>query len=317
MAPGSEAWLNRRVRVEGIRARRCAAYRPVLRAVARVCLASALLLALAVDAATAGAGRTRPGGSGGSPPARASGQATYGHGGGGHGGYPPGHGGGWGWGWHHRYPFYGYAAWPWGWWYAGGPWVGGPGGIDPRAPGAIETDVTPKKAEIYVDGGFVGQPRDYNGRWELLWLEPGEHLIEFRKEGYRTLRRQVDLGPGAHLLIEAEMQKGQGLDPRSTEVPHPPVARAAPETPTTTREDRGTLRRGLLRLGVEPSDAAVYLDGEFLAHGNELSRLHGALPVAQGPHRIEVVRPGFESRSVEVDVAGDAPVDVEIRLERE
>jgi len=176
--------------------------------------------------------------------------------------------------------------------------------------------VLPKKAEIYVDGGFVGQPRDYNGRWELLWLQPGEHVIEFRKDGYRTLRRQVDLAPGVRVLIEAEMQEGQGLDPRSTERPPAPVARSAAEPPPPP-EVRGSLRRGLLRLGVEPSDAAVYLDGEFLAHGEELSRLHGALPVAQGPHTIEVVRPGFESRSVEIDVAGERPVDVEVRLERE
>jgi hypothetical protein len=154
--------------------------------------------------------------------------------------------------------------------------------------------VLPKKAEIYVDGGFVGQPRDYNGRWELLWLDPGDHVIEFRKDGYLTLRRQVDLAPGARVLIEAEMQEGQGLDPRSTERPPAPVTRSSPEPAAAAREVRGTLRRGLLRLGVEPSDAAVYLDGEFLAHG-----------------------PGFGSRSVEVDVSGEAPLDVEIRLQPE
>ena len=64
------------------------------------------------------------------------------------------------------------------------------------------------------------------------------------------------------------------------------------------------------------SDSAVYLDGEFLARASELSRLHGAIPVARGPHRIEVVRPGFESRTVDVDVEGEMPVRVEIDLRR-
>ncbi len=70
-------------------------------------------------------------------------------------------------------------------------------------------------------------------------------------------------------------------------------------------------------MAIGPPDAAVYLDGEFLARASELSRLHGSLPVARGPHTIEVVRPGFESRAVDVDVEGEMPVRVEIDLQRD
>lgn len=72
----------------------------------------------------------------------------------------------------------------------------------------------------------------------------------------------------------------------------------------------------MLRLRVSPPDAAVYLDGEFLARADELARLHGAIPVAAGLHVVEVVRPGFEGETREIDVTGDRPVELTLALER-
>jgi hypothetical protein len=195
------------------------------------------------------------------------------------------------------------------------PYRGVPYKVDPNAPGAIETDVSPKKAVIQVDGEYVGQARDYNGRWNLLWLDAGEHVLEFRKNGYMTLRRYIDVQAGRHARIAERMEKGEGLDPRSTE---PPEIAAAPPPQSLSPRDppQGSLRRGSLRLEIGPSDAAVYLDGDFLARASELSRLHGAIPVARGQHTIEVVRPGFTSRTVDVDVEGEMPIRVEIDLQR-
>jgi hypothetical protein len=194
--------------------------------------------------------------------------------------------------------------------------------IDPRAPGAIETDVQPKKAAVHVDGAFLGQARDYNGRWNLLWLEPGQHVIEFSKGGYLTLRRHIDLRPGMQVRVVEQLQKGEGIDPRSSlgfpsevEAPTEAGPAAAQPPPREPPPQSGDIERGLLRIDVEPLDAAVYLDGEFLARADELRRLHGALPVAQGSHRIEVVRPGFESRTVGVEIGAGEPVRVEIVLE--
>jgi hypothetical protein len=284
------------------------------------------VLALGIADVTAGAGRTRPGGSGSSggspPPQRASGRATYGYGGYYHG-YPGGYYG------YHGYPYYyGWAAWPWGWWYAGWPYYVIRDGVSPAGSGVVETDVKPKKAEIRVDGQFVGQARDFNGRWDYLWLQPGEHVFEFSKDGYMTLRRVLKVRAGMHVQITEQLAKGEGIDPRSSDPPSPAAkveppssaakveTRAGARAPASSdfRADLGTLRRGLLRLDVEPRDAAVYLDGEFLARASELRRLHGALPVADGVHTVEVVRPGYESRTVEVEVTADEPVRLEVVL---
>jgi len=295
-----------------------------LRRAALVGLALAFLTGMCLDTAFAGAGRTRPGGGGGgsgggtaagpgggsgggSAPQHAAGRATYGYGGNHHhGGYYPHYGGYYGWG----YPYYyGWVGWPWGWWYGSAPYHAA--WSNPHAPGAVETDVTPKKAEVLLDGRFVGQARDYNGRWDVLWIEPGDHTLEFVKDGYMTLRTDVSVRAGTHVRISEALQKGEGIDPRSSE-----TVAAAP-APAPRPSEGAALERGLLRLGVAPADAAIYLDGEFLARGDELAGLHGALPVASGRHTVEVVRPGFASRTVEVDVPGDETVRLDIALERE
>lgn len=287
---------------------------------------AALLLAVAAVPADAGAPRTRPGGSkassssgssGGGGKARASGRASYGHGrhhyrghyGYGHYGY---HG-------HWGYPYYALGFWPYGYW---GTWhpraypVRIPGGVYENARAVLETDVRPRKAEVRVDEHFVGQARDFNGRWDRLWLEPGQHMIEFRADGYMTLRRYVDLDPAGYLQITDRLQKGEGLDPRSTEKPPsraPASAKQRPPRPPVPGTE--SLKRGLLRLEVRPGDAAVYLDGSFLARGDELARLHGALPVARGVHTVEVVRPGYTAQSREVEISEDRPVRLVIELE--
>jgi hypothetical protein len=55
----------------------------------------------------------------------------------------------------------------------------------------------------------------------------------------------------------------------------------------------------------------------MLGTAQELARLHGALPVALGRHVVEIVRPGFGSRRLEVDVTEAGTARVELRLEPE
>jgi hypothetical protein len=69
---------------------------------------------------------------------------------------------------------------------------------------------------------------------------------------------------------------------------------------------------GELRLTVRPSDASVYVDGEFRGTAARLETLW--LP--PGRHRLEVVRPGFRTYDRYVDISREAPASVEVELER-
>jgi hypothetical protein len=277
---------------------------------------------------------TRTHGSGGGQQV-ASGRATYRHGGYyGHHGYPYGYYGypyygHYGYYGHYHYGLYSYW-WPWfNAYYVGYPAYYGYAPPPRNAPATVETKIKPKKAAVWIDGQPVGEARDYNGRWDRLRVPPGDHEVEFRAEGYMTLRVHLEAQPAGYYRIEHKLAHGEGLDPRSTEAP--PKREPEPEPETRTEAPRasdpfiesappprssGSLAKGFLRIDVAPDDAAVYLDGRFLARGDELARLHGAIPVAEGTHTIEIVRPGYESESLDIEVAGREPVDVTIRLQR-
>lgn len=221
---------------------------------------------------------------------------------------------------------------PWGGWYG---WYGGAAwairGVPVYAvavreaglPGRIETDVRPGKARVVLDGDFVGYAKDYNGLWDVLEVAPGRHTLTFERDGYRTLRIDLDVDPGVQHRIERRLSRGEGPDPTSVVLPEPE------ETPARARDRRtprpgpaggsdaapAALARGLLRLDVGPDDAAVYLDGQYLGTAGELARLRGALPVAQGVHRVDVVRPGHVAETVEVEVVEGETARVEIALE--
>lgn len=302
------------------------------RSLMRSAVVALVVLAMTASALPAGAGasRTRPKGSAarpgsghpvsvsgqvtrGSAPTRVSGRATYGYYDHRYSvSYPGSYW--WYWGW----PYY-YGYWWWGWPY---PYAYYPGQERPRpqtGPALVETDVQPKKSDVVLDGALVGQARDYNGSWDVLWLEPGVHSIEFRREGYMTLRLYLDARAGGQYRITERLEKGEGLDPRSMEQPperpqEPVATELRPGGPGEARRAETALEQGLLRIEASPADAAVYLDGEFLARADELGRMHGALPVALGRHLIEVVRPGFEGQRTEVQVDAEKPVKVTIDL---
>jgi hypothetical protein len=57
--------------------------------------------------------------------------------------------------------------------------------------GSLKIKVTPRDAEVYVDGYFAGQVDDFDGFWQSLKLDTGGHSIEIRKPGFDTLQFDI------------------------------------------------------------------------------------------------------------------------------
>jgi hypothetical protein len=124
----------------------------------------------------------------------------------------------WGWGWP---GWYGYDP----WWYGGYPAYYGSyydrGYGNPSSSryshdemGAIDLDISPSDAEVYLNGEFIGHVRDFGGwRRGNLWLEKGTYDIVFYREGYKTLARQVTIYPGLVITWDDKMQPGQAVRP--------------------------------------------------------------------------------------------------------
>jgi hypothetical protein len=215
----------------------------------------------------------------------------------------------WGGGGYYGYPYYGYS-------------------YHHSDAGAVRLLVDPEDTKVYVDGYYAGEVDDFDGMFQRLNIAPGRHEITLKKDGYRTHRFRVYVGEDSTLKLRHDMEKGagpdtiedlagerglyeergrrdEGEDPGAREPgregTHPPEADAyrGDATPAPSLEgvvNDGKTAPGLLRLVVTPEDASVYVDGRFFGSAKQT----GDLELAPGPHRVEIVRPGY--RTVERDV---------------
>jgi hypothetical protein len=189
--------------------------------------------------------------------------------------------------------------------------------------------VTPEEAAVYVDGFYAGVVDDFNGFFQRLPLPPGGHDIVVYYDGYRTVHHRVYLQPDSTFKIEDSMEKlGPGerseMPPLAPAVPPPPVdtytvARpplhgAFPTPPLAgTAAPQATV--GTLELRIQPADAEVTIDGERWS-SSDGERF--VVQLAAGPHRVEVVKPGYDRFSTEVQVreGGRLPRNVTLTEER-
>jgi PEGA domain len=130
-----------------------------------------------------------------------------------------------GYGYGYGYPAYGYA--PYG---AYGYGYGRP--ADTSAEARIQ--VTPKEAEVYVDGYRAGRVDDFDGTFQRLHAAPGPHEITLYMNGYRTISEKVYMGADSTIHIKEAMAR---LAPGET-------SERPPAPPQTQRRSRGRADSG-------------------------------------------------------------------------
>ena len=121
-------------------------------------------------------------------------------------------------------PYYGFWGWRGWWglgWYGGAPYGSGYGPGYGRAPsragsgaGAIDFDVWPEEAEVWVDGERMGIADELDGFPTYLWLPPGTYDVVVYHSGYRTIARQVSLHHGEIVDVDDEMEEGEAVLPQ-------------------------------------------------------------------------------------------------------
>lgn len=184
------------------------------------------------------------------------------------------------------YPYHHAPGWYGPGWYGPG-WYGPPyyGPVYLSDWAVIDTDVSPEKAEVWLDGEYAGLADRFDGFPGYLEVEPGRHRLEFRYEGYRTLRIDLRARPGGLYRIDRQLREG----------PAEPVEVAG--GPTVPVPDHGTeipARETMIGLRILPGDAAVYLDDRLLGTADDVARV-GLREIEEGDHTVEVVRPGYRS----------------------
>jgi PEGA domain-containing protein len=179
--------------------------------------------------------------------------------------------------------------------------------------------VSPKEAEVFVDGYFAGTVDDFDGFFQRLHLEPGEHEITLYLQGHRTARQRIYLQPGGTFRIRHTME---GLPPGTPSDPRPvspPAPRRIPPSPRPAAggEPRspGAAAAGTLAIRVQPADAEVFIDGERWEAPASNEQL--VLEVIAGAHRIEIRREGYRPYSSDIDVRSGETERLNISLSRQ
>jgi hypothetical protein len=132
-----------------------------------------------------------------------------------------------------------------------------------------------KHSGIWIDGQYVGYLDELKGDRKVVLL-PGEHEIIARQSGYKDFTQRIVLEPGQKQAVRISLMK----DPRV-------------QLPAVTAE---------VKLEVNPTRAAVFMDNSFLGPVRDFGGTGRALLLAPGKHRIKIVLPGYRTFETEINL---------------
>jgi hypothetical protein len=144
-----------------------------------------------------------------------------------------------------------------------------------------------KTSGVWVDGQYVGYLKELKGSKKVLLL-PGEHVITVRQDGYQDFTERVVLQPGQKEVVRAAMEKA-----------------ATGPIPSVT---------ATVKIAVNPSRAAVFLDGLFVGHVGEFEGAGRGMRVAPGAHQIRIALPGYQTFESDINPIADQKVEIKTDL---
>jgi hypothetical protein len=144
-----------------------------------------------------------------------------------------------------------------------------------------------KTSGVWVDGQYVGYLKELKGSKKVLLL-PGEHLIAVRQDGYQDFTERVLLQPGQKEVVRVAMEKA--------------LTGPLPQVTAT------------VKIEVNPSRAAVFLDGLFVGHVGEFEGVGRGMLVAPGTHQIRIALPGYQTFETDINPLANQKVEIKTDL---
>jgi hypothetical protein len=144
-----------------------------------------------------------------------------------------------------------------------------------------------KSSGVWIDGQYVGYLKELKGSKKILLL-PGEHQISVRQSGYIDSSQKILVEPGQTQLVSVTMHKEPGAS-----------------TPRVT---------ATLKVDIQPTRAAVFIDDAFLGHAGELGGAFHAMLISPGKHRIKIELPGYRTFETEVNLLAGQKSEIKTEL---
>ena len=216
------------------------------------------------------------------------------------------------------YPYYPYYSYPR--YYSQYPPYYYGGGFD--ISGSLRLRVTPRQTQVFVDGYYAGTVDDFDGVFQRLNIEPGEHDLELYLPGHRSLQQKVYLQPGRTFNVRHTMEtlaagdaepvrpsgRPAGSPPGRTSQGRPAVG---PRDRDPGRDDRDAERQpnqaqgprsefGSLSLRVQPGNATITIDGEAWEASSDNERL--IVQLGPGVHSVQIRKDGYRTYIRDVTV---------------
>ena len=178
----------------------------------------------------------------------------------------------------------------------------------------MRLQVSPKEADVFVDGYYAGQVDDFDGTFQRLRVEPGEHEIQLFLPGHRLYTQKVYLQPGNTFKVRHTMERVAASEAE----PQRPIADAPTRNPqrggqpAPPRPDNRDPREqtGAVAIRVVPGDAVMMIDGQRWQGGNEALTVQ----LDAGRHTIDVRKDGYRGYLTEVTVEPGKTVPLNISL---
>ncbi len=199
----------------------------------------------------------------------------------------------------------------------------------------VRCEVKPKDASVFVDGYYAGIVDDYDGFFQRLKITPGSHTITFRKPGFAPYSVSLYGAPGSDVHIKQEMIPGDDKLPDDARMQQrnkfqgpghsvPPGSYTSEienddrqQTQMTTSESQVQPRtpqaiagQGRLRMSITQTNASVYIDGNFWGVIRDAGSNTVGLSI--GNHKIEVVKPGFQTFRQDVSIVEGQDVVLDV-----
>jgi hypothetical protein len=180
---------------------------------------------------------------------------------------------------------------------------------------SLRLQVTPRETEVFVDGYFAGTVDDFDGRFQRLHIQPGEHELILYLDGHRKVTQQVLIQPRKSFRIRytmVQLAAGETPEPRPAWPPKPPAAERA--QPVERDAAVAATGYGALAIRVQPVDAELLIDGQRWERSSDREPL--VVQLAAGEHMVEVRREGYRSYTRQVEIKGGETSPINVSLSR-
>jgi PEGA domain len=72
----------------------------------------------------------------------------------------------------------------------------------------VKLEVTPDRAAVFVDGGYVGTPKEFSGLGRAMVIAPGKHHVRIALAGYQDFTSEINLRPNQKITIKTDLAPG-------------------------------------------------------------------------------------------------------------